>query len=194
MCGRGDVGVCLVQWGEEDIFRSHVIFTTHFGYDPTLGAHTKPLPYAKRDARFRKVLGACGMHGAVGAGRRRRRSWMQGHVLPAVIRPRRPRCRSAAPGGHLVAGFAVLRAPGRVPRAGAAPDLALAGWPPAWTTLMARAREAREHAAPPRGSASTRQTVQHATTRCRGQPYRSEAYTWMHAYVHGQEFLSASLM
>ena len=109
-----DVGVCLVQWGEEDTFRSHVIFTTHFGYDPTLGAHTKPLPYAKRDARFRKVLGACGMHGAVGAGRRRRRSWMQGHVLPAVIRPRRPRCRSAAPGGHLVAGFAVLRAPGRV--------------------------------------------------------------------------------
>ena len=56
---------------------------------------------------------------------------------------RPPRCRSAAPGGHKVAIFAVLRAPGRVPRAGAAPDLALAGWPPAWTTLMARAREAR---------------------------------------------------
>ena len=125
------------------------------------------------------------MHGAVGAGRRRRRSWVQGHALPAVIqaaggrgaarpRPEDTRSPDSPP--------TVLRALGCVPRAGAAPDLELACWPPASMTLRARAREAHErrplsHVAPVRiRSACSRQTVQHATTRCRGQPCRKRRH------------------
>ena len=46
------------------------------------------------NARFRSVLGACGMHGRVRAGRRRRCGRVQGHVFP---RPSgTPAARSAA--------------------------------------------------------------------------------------------------
>ena len=56
-----------------------------FRYDPRRVLRATP---GLRKSAMRgsvSVLGACGMHGAVGAGRRRGRSWMQGHVLPAVI-------------------------------------------------------------------------------------------------------------
>ena len=68
---------------------------------------------------------------------------------------RRPRRRLAAHGGHTVAKFAVLLAPGRVPRAGTAPDLVLAG--PALASCMddldgTGQETPRAHAAPPRRS------------------------------------------
>ena len=52
-----------------------------FPLDP--GAHSNFVEIAMSGSV--SVLGACGMHGAVGAGKRRRRSWVQGHVLHAVI-------------------------------------------------------------------------------------------------------------
>jgi len=95
------------------------------------------------DARFRSVLGACGMHGAVGAGRRRRRSREQSYSRPVVIQAAEvPLGRARrTQGRHIMSrrsAGAGTRAPSwRCARPGAR-RLA-----PAWTTLMALAREAR---------------------------------------------------
>ena len=81
------------------------------------------------NARFRSVLGACGMHGWVGAGRRRRCGRVEGRVLRAAMQAFGRRTRhKAAPARRNVARFAVLRAPGRVRQAQCA-GLVPAGWP-----------------------------------------------------------------
>ena len=144
-----------------------------FRYDPRRVLRATRTSPQISDARFRKRLGRVWN---AWRGRRWEAVSAQLDSRPCfphgIPRRRRPRCRSAAPGGHKVAGFAVLRAPGRVPRARAATDLVLASWPAAWMTLMARAREARaSRSGPWLRCGSARQTVQHhATTRCRGQP------------------------
>ena len=83
------------------------------------------------DARFRSVLGACGMHGALGAGRRRRRSRAMGGFLRAAVQAFGcwTRC-SVTPAGRKVARIAV-RPPGRVPELARCAGLVLACWPAA---------------------------------------------------------------
>ena len=144
-----------------------------FRYDPRRVLRATRTSSQISDERFRKRLGR-----VWNAWRGRRWEAVSAQLDSRPCFPHgnprrhRPRCRSAAPGGHKVAGFAVLRAPGRVPRARAAPHLVLASWPAAWMILMARAREARASRSDPwLRCGSARQTVQHhATTRCRGQP------------------------
>ena len=90
-------------------------------------------------------LGACGMQREIGAGRRRRRGWVQGHFSPAVIQAIcRRRRRWAAPARREVARIAVLRAPersqtGALRRTGACQLASPHAWP---------AREACALAAP----------------------------------------------
>ena len=83
------------------------------------------------DARFRSVLGACGMHGALGAGQRRRRSRAMGGFLRAAVQAFGcwTRC-SVTPAGRKVARIAV-RPPGRVPELARCAGLVLACWPAA---------------------------------------------------------------
>jgi hypothetical protein len=132
-----------------------------FRYDPRRVLRATRTWSQISDARFRKRLGRVWN---AWRGRRWEAAWAQLDAGPCSPRGnpgrRRPRCRSAAPGGHKVAGFAVLRAPGRVPRARSASDLVLTSWPAAWMTLMARAKEARaSRSGPWLRCGSARQTV-----------------------------------